>query len=85
LCKQAIYCSSRYYSVGTGIEYQSASHRDVVKLMVAKGADINAKDYNGTTPLHEAAWSGHKDVVELLVDNGANVSAKDDESKVVGS
>ncbi len=56
-----------------------------MKLLVAKGADINAKDYNGTTPLHEAAWSGHKDVVELLVDNGANVSAKDDESKVVGS
>ncbi len=49
-----------------------------LKLLLAAGADINAKDgTRGLTPLHEAARWGWNDVVSFLVDHGANLSAKD--------
>jgi ankyrin repeat protein len=52
-------------------------HKDVVELLIAKGADANAKDKDGWTPLMSAAQNGHKDVVELLIAQGADVNAKD--------
>ena len=41
------------------------------------GADVNAKDKDGDTPLHDAAFRGHKEMVELLLANGADVMARD--------
>jgi ankyrin repeat protein len=49
---------------------------EAVKEFLAAGADVNAKDWMGWTPLHEAADGGHKDVVELLIAEGADVNAK---------
>ena len=47
-------------------------------LLLAAGADINAKDgTRGLTPLHEAARWGWNDVVRFLVEHGANLDAKD--------
>src|SRR4051812_46559575 len=47
-------------------------------LLLAAGADINAKDgTRGLTALHEAARWGWNDVVQFLVDRGANLDAKD--------
>ena len=48
-----------------------------IKDFLAKGADVNAKDEDGLTPLHRAALAGHKEIVELLITNGAEVNAKD--------
>jgi len=50
---------------------------EAVKQHIAAGADVNAKDEWGTTPLHSAASEGHKEVVELLIEKGADVNAKD--------
>lgn len=47
-------------------------HKDVVELLLAKGADVNAN--KGRTPLHSAA--GHKEIMELLLLHGADVNAK---------
>jgi ankyrin repeat protein len=54
-----------------------------VKAFIEKGADINAKDLSGDTPLHYAAKSesAGKDIVELLITNGADVNAKNNEGK----
>ncbi|KAK0761671.1 hypothetical protein N5P37_005653 [Trichoderma harzianum] len=52
-------------------------HRAVVKLLVEKGADIDAKDGGGRTPLLWATYNGHKAIVELLVEKGADIEAKD--------
>ena len=49
-----------------------------LKLLLAAGAEINAKEnQRGLTPLHEAARWGWNDVVRFLVDHGANLQAKD--------
>ena len=50
---------------------------EAVKQHLAAGADVNAKDEEGLTPLHLAASWGHKEVAELLIGNGADVNAKD--------
>ena len=55
----------------------SAGYRDVVELLLANKADVNAKDKVGATPLHEAvganlyplALERRKNVTELVVAN----------------
>jgi ankyrin repeat protein len=52
-------------------------HNAAVKLLIAEGADVNAKGgYEGWTPLRWAAGMGRKEIVELLIAEGADVNAK---------
>jgi len=50
---------------------------DEVKLLLEKGAAINAANNVGITPLHLAALAGHTDMVALLLAHKADVKAKD--------
>ena len=50
---------------------------EAAKQTIADGADVNAKDQNGRTPLQLAALKGHKEIVELLITKGADVNAID--------
>ncbi|KAF4415639.1 ankyrin repeat domain-containing protein [Fusarium austroafricanum] len=53
-------------------------HRVIVKLLLDKGVEIEAKDsMYGRTPLSWAAQNGHEDVVKLLLNKGAEIEAKD--------
>ena len=47
-----------------------------VKWLLVIGTDVNARDEDGVTPLHAAAWRGQKEVAELLTAEGADVNAK---------
>jgi ankyrin repeat protein len=49
---------------------------EAVKLDLADGIDVNAKDDNGRTPLHHVAEEGHKEIAELFIAAGADVNAK---------
>jgi len=49
---------------------------EAAKQAIAAGADVNATDEVGRTPLHYASANGHKEVAELLIANGADVNAK---------
>ena len=52
-------------------------HEAVVKLLLAKSADIEAKSGFGQTPLSKAARNGHEAVVKLLLAKGADIEARD--------
>ena len=48
---------------------------DSAAQMLARGADVNAVDEAGFTPLHHAAKSGRDDVARFLLANGADANA----------
>jgi tetratricopeptide (TPR) repeat protein len=58
-------------------DYAAAGDIDQVKRLVTDGANLDAKDKSGRTPLHYAAFANRKGMVELLVTWGANHNTKD--------
>jgi ankyrin repeat protein len=50
-------------------------HKEIVELLIAKGATVDSKKTDGWTPLHEATRKGHKEIVELLIRKGADANA----------
>jgi len=47
-----------------------------LKLLLAQDASLlNARDSDGSTPLHCATWKGHPMVVAVLLEAGADVNA----------
>lgn len=51
-------------------------HLEVVKLLVASGAEVDCKDKKAYTPLHAAASSGMSSTVHYLLSLEVNVSIK---------
>ena len=51
----------------------------MARLLVSElGANVNARDIDGWTPLHQAAENGHVEMARLLVSElGADVNARD--------
>jgi ankyrin repeat protein len=45
---------------------------DAVKMLLEKGANIDARNMVGKTALHVAKQGGHKDTVESLLAKGAD-------------
>ena len=68
---------------GYGQSFAGNAHRYVpgnwlpaVRFLVEEcGADVNARDANGYTPLHHAASRGDNELILYLVEHGANVKA----------
>jgi ankyrin repeat protein len=54
-------------------------HKEVVQLLLAKGADVNAKDKKGKTALMWASREGHKEALQALLAKGADINAKDND------
>ncbi|EFX05479.1 ankyrin repeat-containing protein [Grosmannia clavigera kw1407] len=51
------------------------------ELLLNRGADVNAANSNGRTPLSHAARNGHKTTVNLLLNRGANINAADSDGQ----
>ena len=56
---------------------------ELVRLLLEKGAHIEARDSNGWTPLIHAVQSGNLEVVKILLDTGADVKAVDNRGQAV--
>jgi cytohesin len=56
-----------------------AGHADLVAALVARSADVDARDYGGGAPLHGAAGQGRVGAAEVLLDHGADPNAVDEE------
>ena len=61
-----------FYSVSANT---GSMGRTAIQLLLARGADVNAKTSLGWTALHEAAKKGHENAAELLISKGANANA----------
>ena len=48
-------------------------HKDIVKMLLDKQADVNIQNVKGFTPLYMACQEGHKDIVKMLLDKQADV------------
>ena len=49
----------------------------MTKLLLEKGATINAFDKKDRRAIHWAAYMGHTEVVRILVDHGAELNCRD--------
>ena len=56
----------------------SMKKRELVEALLAAGADPDATDDEGNSPLHTAARTGAVEYVPLLVEAGADVNARND-------
>lgn len=58
-----------------------AGDLDLVRALLVEGADVQARDDNGRTALHMAAYRGHSEVADFLVAKGADVNATSDKGE----
>ncbi|MCB9492890.1 MAG: ankyrin repeat domain-containing protein [Epsilonproteobacteria bacterium] len=62
-------------------EREDLNLAEVVKELIAQGADVNVTIYSRETLLHLAASNGLVDIAELLLTAGADIYARDDSSR----
>jgi ankyrin repeat protein len=74
----------RGWMTGTALHSAvSRARRAPVRLLLAAGANPNARQSAGWTPLHSAAHNGDGESVRLLLEHGADPSATNDEGRSV--
>ncbi len=65
------------YSGVTALHYASLTgHVEVVKVLLASGADVDLRSYNGFTAPMYASERGQSGIATLLISKGADVNAK---------
>jgi len=59
---------------------KSGNAARVGELLAEDPSLLHARDADGSTPLHYAAWKGHPEVARLLLERGADVSLPNNNS-----
>jgi ankyrin repeat protein len=52
----------------------SGGHLEAADVLIQNGADVNAVNHMGETPLHRGAWKNHLGICKLLIEHGASPS-----------
>lgn len=55
--------------------------RDSLELLTKRGADVDARDQSGVTPLHISVSDSRRLLTKRLIDLGANVDIPDDDGR----
>ena len=55
---------------------------DIARLCLSNGADVNARDERGCTPLHKACYQGDALLCKVLLEHGADENAVDANQRV---
>lgn len=67
---------------GTVLHWVSVENKpEVVRVLLANGAQPNSRDDRGDTPLMRASQFGHSEVVKALLEFGADVHARNGEEE----
>jgi ankyrin repeat protein len=67
-----------HIEMSTALHWAAKSgHEAIVRLLLVKGADPEAKDYEGRTVLFQAAQLKNQKITQLLLYRGVNVNAQD--------
>ncbi len=61
----------------------NASARDNDKLISQAGVDVNARDRNGLTAIHKAAFRGDISYMQILLDKGARLDIRGNDGQTV--
>ena len=56
-------------------------HKNVIKLLIDLGGDVNSQDINGYTPLHYAVMTRNGNMTKRLILRGANKLIKDKKNR----
>ncbi|HEV2729172.1 MAG TPA: ankyrin repeat domain-containing protein, partial [Terriglobales bacterium] len=56
-------------------------NEDMVRFLVAQGANVNPANNHAATPLHIAAMFGRVQEAEILLEHGASTSVLDEEGR----
>ncbi len=67
---------SRHLDTPKNDFYQSCNRYYIVKTLVENGADVNAQDFEGNTPLHLFLYKKEYDIALFLLEHQANINLK---------
>lgn len=80
-CTRAHTCTCTHTSNLRASQAALEGHNDIVKLLVTKGANVNAASVGGNTALMKCAQNGHDDVLNTLIEAGADLRQKNDDGE----
>jgi ankyrin repeat protein len=74
-------CKTEKYNMTVLMRAAKSGVHEAMKLLINKGADVNAKDNNGKTVTMYAVVDA--EAMRILIENGANLNASDNKGKTV--
>jgi ankyrin repeat protein len=63
----------------TPLHFGTDANLEACRVLIAQGAEVNAVDASGQTPLHDAAYEGSYAFIKLLLQHGAKTNIADEE------
>lgn len=75
------YLSQRLFDRKIKINPNSQAHLAIINILLQKGAQINAQNLHGATPLMIAMLGGDKKIVQRLIEKGADPNVNDHQMK----